>query len=133
MKVQMKIFAAVLVVLAAACKVDQPCDSRSVYENRTCRPLPPDAGEGGEAGSASDAVTGDLGGGAPFGATCTEHAHCTGTTNACLIPPGDTMGFCSYVECDKRPGVCPAMWNCCDLSRLSPGAPYGCIPLPACP
>lgn len=124
----------VLVALAAApaaCKVDQPCDSRSYYDNRTCRPLPPDAGDAPEGGARADAVAPDVV--AEFGATCTEHGQCGGPTNACLVQPGATMGFCSYVECDKRPGVCPAMWSCCDLSRFQPGAPFGCIPLPGCP
>jgi hypothetical protein len=132
----MNIAARVLTLLAfaggaAGCKVDQPCDSRSYYDNRTCRALPPDANPGADAG-ASDGATGD-GGGADFGASCREHAECTGATNACLIPPGETMGFCSYIECDKRPGVCPVAWSCCDLSKFQPGAPFGCIPLTGCP
>jgi hypothetical protein len=68
-----------------------------------------------------------------FGATCKDHIDCMGASSACLVQPGQTMGFCSAIDCDKMPGICPMSWTCCDLSKIRPGSPWGCIPLPACP
>jgi hypothetical protein len=115
-------------LLAPACTDNNPCDATTYFVDRTCRPIPPDA-------APFDVAPPDrnLTGPVNFGATCKDHPDCMGPSSACLIQPGQTMGFCSAVECDKMPGICPMNWTCCDLSRIRPGSPWGCIPLAVCP
>jgi hypothetical protein len=117
-----------LAVVSGGCQVkdSERCDSTSYYEGGFCWPNSRRA-DAGAAGSAADA-------GPAFGTVCKDHPECQGeVVNACLVPDGQTMGVCSAIACDQKPDLCPAGWNCCDLARLRPGAPFACVPLPACP
>jgi hypothetical protein len=124
---------AVLVAALGGCTEKNPCDSTSRYVDRTCRALASDAAVADAAAGDAPSADRDLTGPVNFGATCRDHSECMGAQSACLVQPGQMSGFCSAVECDKTPGICPTDWSCCDLSKFSPGAPWGCVPLAGCP
>lgn len=105
-------------VALGACTEDDRCDSRTMFVDGVCRPR----ADGGGATSAT------------FGMTCRRHEECAGpVVDVCLVPDGSESGVCSATGCDTKKDLCPVGWGCCDLAKIRPGSPWGCVPNGLCP
>jgi hypothetical protein len=105
-----------------ACTPSSPCDDDQELRAGYCY-----AADASVAGPAKNDAAEPLEAGAAFGLPCATGADCVAPATYCAIQPGQNGGFCSAFGCDKDPNVCPATWDCKDLT------PYGlaahmCIP-----
>ncbi len=107
-----------------------------------CEPDPVVAAGGGEGGAASsDDVGGASSGGAAgapepvdcqapseFGDECADSSECQCDVDYCAVQPGATSGICTKTGCAEDPSICPADWQCLDLSVFDPTLPSICTP-----
>jgi hypothetical protein len=111
--------AAGLVLAAAACQPDDPCDPGHVEHGGHCYLVD---------GPPADAPTLDSAF-AHFGDGCATDLDCAAPTTYCALPPGDSAGFCTRTECLPDPTMCPPEWTCLDVASYGAGFASLCIDL----
>jgi hypothetical protein len=120
----------------AGCHID-PCDPGQVkVQGASCVPAvpPPGSGDGGPSGEAGEdpkasrnaATNCSLS--SQFGDACADSTDCRCLTNHCAILPGEATGSCTRTGCIEDPSVCPAGFQCVDLSSSDPNLPSICLP-----
>jgi hypothetical protein len=109
----------------AGCSANPPCDADEVF-------LPVgiclqtsllDTADAGDSGIPFDAPTCAL-----FGDPCADTDDCGCGTNVCALRTEDAEGICTHTGCLENPGLCPADWECVDLSPYGPNLPSLCLP-----
>ena len=99
--------------------IDEKCDPGFEPLRGACYPVaidsgpleaPADAGDAGPDGAAAECPSGE-----GFGVACQDEAECTCGTHC--IP---VLEICSLRNCQDTPEVCPADWECRDISAASP-------------
>jgi hypothetical protein len=130
-----------LALAALGCSVD-PCPTgqhQDVTGFCVADATPQTDGEGGAAGRPSDAASGSPSEGGAGGAAtcenpsdfedaCSTSADCRCDVNYCAVQPGATEGICTRTGCAEDPSVCPASFNCLDLSVFDSSLPSFCTP-----
>lgn len=121
------------------CEIE-PCDpGQTKVWNASCFPDMPPSGSGGSpsSGGSNGEPGGDANAGAgasncspssQFGDACTVDADCLCPTNYCALPPGQATGSCTHTGCLEDSSVCPADFQCMDLSTFDPSLPSICVP-----
>jgi hypothetical protein len=124
------ILVALVIGLAGAGCLSEPCDAGQTYRQGLCYPgvdAQPaegaDAGPDAAAGGGSDAAADPF---AHYGDPCAELGECAAPTDFCAVRPGQSIGFCTHTGCVEDSSVCPATWTCLDLSAF--GQPSFCNP-----
>src|SRR5688572_12506622 len=100
----------------AACSGGHPCDADQTHSNGIC--FAPDA--------AIVTTTEDAQAFPHFGDVCAAATECALPTSFCMILPGAEAGYCTAVGCLEDATICPAGWECLDLSVYQPGLPAVC-------
>lgn len=119
------------------CANQATCDPGYEVEGSRCvkvAPAAPDEPDGvAGAGGAPD-ETASCEPSAPavveFGAPCHDgmnHSDCGCPAPICAIQPGSTEGFCTQIDCVRKPEVCPSDWSCFDVSAIDPSYPPLCV------
>jgi hypothetical protein len=112
---------AALACALAACTEDTPCDEGQELQQGMCYPAADAAVPTGSDASASEEA--EAGGPSPFDRTCATSAECVAPADYCSVPPGK----CTATGCETNPAVCPATWQCLDLTPF--GNPvHICVP-----
>ncbi len=135
----MKTWTMLLSGLAFGCSVE-PCDStQRLDKTGFCV----EQTTGGTAGGPADAtdtagVSGEGGstqGGeasceqpSSFGDACARSQDCRCEVDYCALQPGATEGVCTRTGCVEDPSICPASWQCLDLSAFDASLPAICVP-----
>jgi len=111
-------------LLAVACKDEEPCDDGQDSIGTGCFAKPsaaggsggsdstpePGAGASGEAGASDIEPPGNAD--AMFGTACQTNADCGGPAPICATDP---LFYCSQIECQEgeaNEGTCPEGWSC---------------------
>jgi hypothetical protein len=121
----------------AGCDID-PCDPGQIkVQSASCVPdMPPsssggspsDGGPTGHAGEDPKAVGSGATNCSQFGDACADSVDCRCLTNYCAIPSGEAMGSCTRSGCSEDPSVCPAGFQCTDLSNADLSLLSVCVP-----
>ncbi len=130
--------AALFMLTATACEVDEPCDPGYSLDKGLCEKSPTVGTDAASANTCIDKPSPDAGisdsGAAPapgeFGRPCTDdvtHSECAEPAPLCFKQSASMPGFCSAINCDLYCNICPATWSCFNLGLVQPGAPHGCV------
>ena len=126
-----------MVVLAVGCASDAECPDGYVLDS-TCVPVTPTSDAGGDGDGDDEPDAADADAADAMGAVCEaepefeggfespcmdaqNHSECTCEADYCALMPGLPEGFCTVTGCVDDPDVCPAGWECFDLSAFVPG------------
>jgi len=128
-----KILNAVATIAAIAasggCSDFASCDPGERLTQGLC--LPQSSPPTGDAGALDAAVASacgpDAATGGEFGRTCTRQSDCACPAPICAVQPGATSGYCTQIDCDEDSTICPAGFQCIDLSALDPSYPFTCL------
>ena len=109
----------VLACTALGACIEEKCDPGFEALSGACYPVAIDSGpleapaDVEDAGP--DAASPECPSGEGFGVTCEDEADCSCGTHC--IP---VLEICSLLDCEDTPEVCPADWECRDISAASP-------------
>ena len=108
---------------ASACYLPDPCDDNQTFvrDQHSC--------------VATSTTTKDPDGVDPpacddsqFGRLCSTAQECACDTDFCATNPGESVGFCTIVDCLSAPESCGVGFVCLDVSDFTPELSSLCVP-----